>query len=155
MKRLLAAVFSALLVLAFVAAPSFASERGTADEAKALLKEAMDFYKEKGKDAALAEFNNTNGKFRKKDLYVFVQGFDGTTIAHGANSKLVGKNMLTLKDADGKAFIAEFIEVAKTKGSGVVDYKWTNPETKKMDPKATFIQRIEGTETLMGCGYYK
>lgn len=155
MKKLIASVVMAVVAVALGMSVANAAGRGNAEEAKALLTQAMEFYKAKGEAATFAEIQDPNGKLRDKDLYIFVQGFDGTTLAHGGNLKLVGKNMSDLKDPDGKLFIREFIEVAKTKGGGVVDYKWTNPETKKMEPKASYILRIEGKEMLMGCGYYK
>jgi len=61
--------------------------------------------------------------------------------------------MLELKDADGEFFIKKFIEVAKTKGNGWVDYKWVNPVSKKIEPKSTYIQKVD--EYFLGCGIYK
>jgi cytochrome c len=49
----------------------------------------------------------------------------------------------------------EMIEVAKTKGSGWVNYSWTNPVTKKVQPKTAWVQRIEGSDWFIGCGVYK
>jgi cytochrome c len=43
--------------------------------------------------------------------------------------------------------------VAKTKGTGWVDYKWVNPVSKKIEPKSTYIQK--GDEYFLGCGIYK
>ena len=38
---------------------------------------------------------------------------DGLTVAHGGNPKIVGKNMLDLKDADGKHRVGEAIKDAR------------------------------------------
>jgi len=75
------------------------------------------------------------------------------TIAHGGNAKLVGKDMLGLKDADGKFFIKAFIETAKSKGNGWVDYKWVNPQTNKIENKSTYVQKVD--DYFLGCGIYK
>ncbi len=147
MKRIAIAIFLSL----FLISPVFAG--GTADEAKALMGKAVAFLKAEGKDKAFAEFTNQQGKFIDRDLYIFVVDFNGITLAHGGSPKLVGKDMLGLKDADGKFFIKNFIELAKTKGSGWVDYKWVNPVTKKIEDKSTLIQKVD--DYFLGCGIYK
>jgi cytochrome c len=47
------------------------------------------------------------------------------------------------------------VEVAKTKGGGWVDYSWVNPATKKVQPKKTWVQRVEGADMYVGCGIFK
>jgi signal transduction histidine kinase len=80
---------------------NFAFAGGTANEAKALVDKAATYVKTEGKEKAFAEFSNPSGKFVDRDLYIFIVDFNGLTLAHGGNAKLVGKNMLELKDADG------------------------------------------------------
>jgi signal transduction histidine kinase len=125
------------------------------EEAKALAEKAAIFAKTQGKDKALAEFNNPSGQFTKGELYIFANNWNGDCLAQGGNPKLVGQNHLGLKDSTGKAFMKEFIEVAKTKGSGWVVYSWTNPTTKKIGAKATWVQKVEGADYFVGCGVYK
>ncbi|MFZ6743128.1 cache domain-containing protein [Undibacterium sp. JH2W] len=135
---------------------SAAAEKGSADEAVALVKRAAAYLKENGKDKAYAEFNNTNGQFVVKDLYVFVYNTNGDGInrAHGANPKMVGKNLLDLKDVDGTPIVTKFLNVANSKaGQGWVDYKWPNPTTKVLEPKSTYVERVG--DVLIGCGIYK
>lgn len=135
---------------------TLAAEKGTAIEATALVKKAAAYLKENGKEKAYAEFNNTSGQFVVKDLYVFVYNTngDGITRAHGANPKLIGKNLLELKDADGVPIVKKFLEVANSKtGHGWVDYKWPNPTTKILEPKSTYIERVD--DVFIGCGIYK
>ena len=133
----------------------FAFTGGTAKEAETLVKKAATYIEANGKEKGFAEFTDTKGKFTDRDLYIFVVDFNGLTLAHGGNSKLVGKEMSELKDADGKFFIKEFIKLAKTKGSGWVDYKWENPVTKKIEQKSTYIQRQRQEDYFLGCGIYK
>jgi hypothetical protein len=54
--------------------PSVADERGTAEEAQALLEKAIVRYKEAGAKQAFAEISSENGPFEDGDLYVFVIG---------------------------------------------------------------------------------
>ena len=147
MKKMFGVILISLLWV------SFALAGGTANEAKVLVEKAAAYVKAEGKEKAFAEFSNPSGKFVDRDLYIFTVDFNGLTLAHGGNAKLVGKNMLELKDADGEFFIKKFIELAKTKGTGWVDYKWVNPVTKKIEPKSTYIQK--GDEYFFGCRIYK
>ena len=127
--------------------------QSTSAQAESLVKKAVQFYKEKGKEAAFAEFSNPAGKFTAKDLYIFVVDLAGNTLAHGGNAKLVGKNMMEVKDPDGKFFIKECIEIAKAKGKGWSDYKWSNPATKKIEAKTTYVEKAD--DFVFGCGVYK
>lgn len=145
-----------LLILQFLAAGFVsAQERGNADQAKALVERGLAHIKSVGIDKAAEDFSTKDGKWHEKDLYVFLQKFDGNTIAHGGNKGLVGKNMLDLKDANGQTFIRTMIDTAKSKGSGWVDYMWTNPQTKKVEPKSTYVVKVPEFEGLIGVGIYK
>ena len=84
---------------------------------------------EKGLDAAIAEINKKDGKFVWADTYVFLMDLDGKMLAHPMSPALIGKNVLDMKDKGepGKLLFKEFVEVAKGKGEGWVDYMWINP----------------------------
>jgi cytochrome c len=140
----------------FAAAGSsaFAADRGTGDEAVAMVKKAVAYLKENGKDKAFAEFANTaNPVFHDRDLYVFVYDMNGNNVAHGNNPKMVGKNLLEMKDHDGVFIIKSFIDVANAKGKGWVDYKWPNPVTKALEQKSGYVEKVDGL--IVGSGIYK
>jgi hypothetical protein len=130
-----------------------ANEQGTAPEAEAMVKKAVAYIKSAGPDKAYDEF--TNGKqFKDRDLYVVVYDLTGKNLAQGANPKLVGKDLIGLKDPDGKPVIKMFVDLAKDKGKGWVEgYKFLNPVSQKMENKAMYLERVG--ETLVGCGIYK
>ena len=124
-------------------------------DAKALVEKAYSYMKTNGKDKAIAEFNNPKGRFANTDLCLFVEDFDGNMLAHSHNPKLVGRNHLTLRDSNDKPFVKEMIEVAKTKGSGTVEYSWTNPVTKKIQPQVSYIKKVDAENLYIGCGFFK
>ena len=132
---------------------AWAADHGTPAEATALVKKAIEYIKANGKDKAYAEFNNPKGAFADRDLYIFVNDMNGVMLAHGANAKLIGKNLIELKDSDNVYFVKSFIEVGKTKGKGWVDYKWPNPVSKAMESKSTYIEKYD--DVLVGAGVYK
>lgn len=150
MKKVLVAMVVGLFLLGVMAVP-YAEANQT--EAKAMVEKAAAFVKANGKEKALAEFSNQKGQFVKGELYIFALDLKGLTVAHGGNPKLVGKDMMGLKDADGKLFIKEMVEGAKAKGTGWTDYKWSNPVTKKIDDKTTYFMKVD--DMVLGCGTYK
>lgn len=130
-----------------------ASQKGTKEEAVAMVEKAAAFLKANGKDKAFPAFNDTKGAFVKHDLYIFVLDWKGNIVSHGANNKLIGQPFIDIKDADGKLFFREIIDVAKTKNTGWVDYKWTNPVTKKVEQKSSYVKNAG--DYIIVCGVYK
>jgi signal transduction histidine kinase len=122
-------------------------------DAEAMVKKAVTFYKTNGKDKAFAEFNNTKGKFVSGDLYIFVYDLTGKCVSHGGNPKMIGKDLIGMKDADNKFFVKERIEIVNSKGKGWQNYKMTNPTTKQIENKTAYIEKLDGF--VIGCGAYK
>jgi len=152
MKRIITVICLAVF-MAVVSPIAYAAEFGTKAEAEAMVKKAVAEIKANGQDKAFAEFNNPKGKFIDRDLYVTVYDMNGKCLAHGANPKMIGKDLMDLKDSDGKPFVKERIEIAKAKGSGWQDYKFTNPVTKKVEPKSQYFEKTG--DIIVACGFYK
>lgn len=154
MRALLNAVLAALIALG-IHAGALAAGGGTAEEATALVKKAVAFVKTNGREKAFAEFNNPKGQFASGSLYIFVYDLQGTSLAigNGNSAKMVGKNLLDMRDAEGTYLIKGLIAIANTKGQGWFDYKWPNPVTKAIEPKSSYIEKLD--DMLIGCGIYK
>jgi cytochrome c len=137
-----------------LALPGLAKEgNATAAEATAMVKKGVAFIKANGKEKGYAEITSKGGQFTDRDLYLVVYGLDGVVHAHGANEKMVGKNLIDLKDVDGKAFVKERVELGKSKGTFWQDYKFTNPVTKKIEPKSMYCEKLD--EAVVCGGIYK
>ena len=159
-----ASLVLASLLIAFGAASAVAQDKGkaaadkskgTAAEATAMVQKAVAHIKKAGRDKAFADFNNKSGAFTDRDLYVVVYDMKGKVLAHGANEKLIGKDVLELRDMDGKYFVKERVEMM-SKGpdaKGWQDYKFMNPVTRQIEPKSMFLQRLD--DMIVGCGIYK
>jgi cytochrome c len=146
-------IASCLALCAFVTTAAHAKDTGTKEEAVAMVKKAVAFLKANGKDKAFAEFSKKDGQFVDRDLYVMVYDFTGKNLAHGANERLIGKNLMEIKDPDGKQLIREMTDLAQSKGRGWVDYKWTHPVTKSIDPKSTYVEKTD--DLWIGVGIYR
>lgn len=135
---------------------ALASDNGSSTEAVALVKKAITYLKENGREKAFAEFSNPKGQFIDRDMYIvaFSTNGDGVALAHGGNARLVGRSLLDLRDVEGKYMVKEFLRVANEKsGSGWVDYKWPHPVTKAIESKSTYIERAG--DVAIACGVYK
>lgn len=145
--------FAAATISLMMASTAMAADQGSVAEAEAMVKKAVAYIKTNGAEKAYEEF--TNGKsFKDRDLYIFAYDLTGKNVAHGANPKLVGKDLSGLKDPTGKLLLPPLIEMAKTKGKGWSEpFKFRNPVSEKMDDKVIYLERVG--DTFVGCGIYK
>jgi signal transduction histidine kinase len=155
MKQLFQCLGAALAVAALATSgPALAkTDFASKDEAVAMVKKGVAFVKTNGKDKGYAEITNKKGSFVDRDLYLVVYGLDGTVLAHGANEKQVGHNLIDLKDIDGKLFVKERVELAQKQPTFWQEYKFTDPVTRKIEPKEMYCERLE--DTVVCGGIYK
>lgn len=127
--------------------------RATRADAEKMVAKGMDLLKKGGKDKAAAEFTAPSKSFVDRDLYLVIYDLGGNVVAHGQNPRQVGKALIELKDPDGKLFVKERVDLAKSKGKFWQDYKFTDPLTKKVLPKQMYCEK-EGDLVVCG-GVYK
>ena len=146
-----AVCLSLMLAAATLPSISSAAEGGaTRPDAEAMVKKGVSYIKSAGDAKAYGEITAKSPQFILHDLYLVVYKLDGTVVAHGANQKMVGKNLIELKDIDGKAFVKERVDLAKSKGTFWQEYKFTNPENKKIEPKAMYCEKLADTVVCGG-----
>jgi cytochrome c len=147
------ALAHAVVGLAIASSSAHAADNATAQEAEAMVKKGIAFLKANGKDKGYAEIIKKQGQFTDRDLYLVVYRLDGMVMAHGANEKMVGHNLIGLKDVDGKEFVRERVELGKAQPSFWQDYKFTNPVSRKVEPKSMYCERLE--DAVVCGGIYK
>lgn len=127
--------------------------RVTPEEAEAMVKKGVAYLKANGRAKAMADFSDPHGQFVDRELYLTVYNFEGVSQAHGANAKMIGKNLIDLRDSNGKELIRERLELAKTKTTFWQDYTFVNPLNKKIEPKRVFCE-VAADVVICG-GIYK
>ena len=116
-----------------------------------MVKKGVTHIKSQGADKAYAAFTGKDPQFVDRDLYLVVYGLDGKVLAHGANPKQVGKDLLELTDIDGKYFVKERVAMVKSKPTGAwQEYKFTNPVSKKIEPKVMYCEKVAETAVCGG-----
>lgn len=143
---------SLMLSLALSAAAVAAPDYGTVEEAQALVKKAIAYYDKHGAEKTFADLSKSPGPFVDRDLYVVVYDMKGKSLAH-INPKMVGKELLEMRDGDGRYLVKERVEAAKKEPSGWQDIKFFNPVTKKIEPKRVYWERHG--DLLFSSGAYK
>ena len=149
-----------LLFLIFTSSTLFAQQNKAKGKiAKDLVEKGIQYYLKYGDKKAYAEFNNKKGQFTEGEYYLFAATIDSEKssiiTAHGGSPGLVGKDLFTIKDPDKNQIGNLFISALKNKDSAWVTYRWTNPATRKIAVKETFLKRIPGKDLFIGCGYYQ
>lgn len=152
-RRFLLAAFASVMVVA-APATAQAQERGSRDEAKAMTIAAVEHVKKVGPDKAFKDFTS-DPAWKKKDLYVMAYDSKGNVVGHGANEKLIGKNLMEMRDPNGVYVVAELTKMAVSKGEGWVDYAWPHPQTKKLEDKSTYVHRLQNFDGWVGVGIYR
>ncbi len=150
MRKFIGAIAGVMLALA--AFHAGAEEKATVKEAESLVKKAIVYYDKNGKDKAFTEFSKMPGAFVDRDVYVTVYTPEGDCLAH-INPKMVHKNMMELRDADGRYHIRERLDESKKKSSGWQDTKFFNPVTKKIEPKRIYWEKHDNL--VFAAGAYK
>lgn len=124
--------------------------RASAEQARAMMWRAVHEMKQYG-SKAFERFNDLNGGFVQDDLYVFVVGLsDKRMYAHGAQPRLIDRDVADLKDAAGKPIIGPMVEMAKRRGEGEFTYRWRNPVTGREENKRTFLKRVDNYLVAVG-----
>jgi len=147
-------VFTAFAAIAFLIEIPFASagEYGTRDEAVAMVKRVEDMFSSAGADSTFKAVSDKSVvSFHDRDLYPFIYDLTGRCV--GARPALIGKNLLDLKDQDGKYLIREMIRIARGSGAGWVNYKWPNPINNKIEDKVSYVEKMG--DFFVGVGVYR
>ena len=112
---------------------------------------------------ASADVDDTEAKRQVADLlrsirfgnnnYIFVYDYDGNNIAIRPSPELEGTNMIDTQTADGDYLIRDLINIAKN-GGGFYRYEWDHPSSGTIEPKHSYVDRLEKWGWLIGTGVY-
>lgn len=147
--RLLLVVAACLLPLQ----SQIASAQQEEEQARALLTEAVEYYKENG-DKALAVFSR-QGPFVKDDLYVFAINTNGIMLASGGPSvMLIGRDIMNTIDDELKPKFQQALSLPESGEILEADYPWGSWNTGgRKITKHVYFQRVG--DTVLAVGYYQ
>jgi Cache domain len=125
----------------------------------ALVEEAAGLVERDG-ERAFQQFAVKGSKWLNGDVYFFAYLVDGTCVFHPLTPELVGKNVLDLRDLNGKPIIQSIVDIGKKPGanaSGWVFYLWENQIQLTPMWKSTYVRKVaapDGKTYVIGSGLY-
>ena len=107
-----------------------------------------------GRDA-FKTLNDKSSPFQYREVYVFVLDETGMQYVD-ADPAQTGKNIIDLKDINGKPIVKDMLALIKEKESGWIDYTWHKPGETKPSKKSSYLRRanVNGETLLVGAGMY-
>jgi len=133
----------AAFILGLVLCLSTPAEAQTASPelAQSLALKAAALIAHEGFEAAHQEFLR-DGEFKHDEIYVNVIDTNGVWRCYPPRPANEGKNVLAVQDANGRFLVKDIIALAKDKGEGWVEYRWLNPETKRMQRQVSYVKDV-------------
>src|SRR4030065_1909320 len=161
MKRLLLVALMVLVSLVGMAMinPVIAQQSApTSEKAKqieALVNKAAALIESKGK-AIFPELRKKDTAWFSGDTYLFVYDLKSNVLLNAAFPAREGTNTTGQKDANGKLFHHDFIQVAESKGVGWVDYMFPKPGQTQASRKWAYVKavKVDGVPSLVASGFY-
>jgi Cache domain len=115
---------------------------------------------ERDGDKAFERFGQANSRWLNQDNYLFVYALDGTCIFHPVTPELIGKNLMSLRDVNGKPIIAQITDIGRrpeSDASGWVFYLWQEQVQLTPNWKSAYIRKVttpSGQTYVVGSGSY-
>jgi signal transduction histidine kinase len=135
------------------AVASIRLRQGTADEARAMVDRALAQITTLGHATAMSMFRDRGQGFVDRDLYVFIVDRQGKYLLHSAKPEWEGRRVHEVPGIAGDRFVTDAWERTE-RGPGWIEYDILNAETGEVQPKASYMARVNEREVL-GCGVYK
>lgn len=120
-----------------------------------LVNNAVAEIEKKGR-ASFLLFHDATGPYIAKDAYIFVIDRNGVEFVNPAFPNLEGRNILNVKDTQGRPLVQQMLKVVDSKGSGWVEYMWPKPGESVSTQKSAYVSkaRLGGEWVVVGCGVY-
>lgn len=119
-----------------------------AAQTKAIVEQAAEFKKTHGRERLLQEVSKPDGMFRSNDIYVFACDLNADFLAHPLKPELLERQ--TFRE---HAFTRKAKRLIDLANSGWIEYEYENPLSKQIEPKATYVLKLD--DMLLCAGIYK
>jgi signal transduction histidine kinase len=124
-----------------------------------LVEEAAALIERDGEDA-FKQFGQKDSRWFNEDSYVFVYALDGVCAFHPITPDLVGKNVMALRDLNGKPIIREITDIGRKPeddASGWVFYLWQDRVQLSPGWKSAYVRKVKapnGQIYVVGSGSF-
>jgi cytochrome c len=127
-----------------------------AKKVESLVTKAAALVEKDGKAAAFAEFRMKDSEWLHGDTYLYAYDLKGNVLLNAAFPQREGSNIAGQKDAKGKPFQDEILQVAATQGLGWVSYMFPKPGQTESSQKWAYVKKVtlDGVPGLIASGFY-
>nr|WP_161998054.1 cache domain-containing protein [Silvanigrella paludirubra] len=155
-----------MLIFIFVTLPSYQerielSKKNTVQAATEAVYQTLQFFYNKEKLGELTKQQAQKSAIDQVKIlrygdneYFWLNDLEPKMIMNPVRPDLDGKNISDFKDPNGKKIFQEMVALAKSNGSGFVDYMWPKQNYPDPQPKTSFIKLFEPWGWLIGSGVY-
>jgi len=118
------------------------------------VEDAVALIRARGKEA-LDVFRDKSSKFIFRDVCVFVTDAEGTCLVNPSSPAFEGRNVLDVRDADGRYATREILEALKHKEAIWAKFRWPAPEEPQPVPRLVYVGRamLDGKTIAIGAGF--
>ena len=127
--------------------------QGTADQARQLVFDALVHIRSVGYEQAVRDFHDAKGAFIDRDMYIFIFDRAGYYVVHGAMPEKDGTELRAIAGLDAQKLVDDAWTVCDEEDGGWVNYTITNPVTRDVQAKASYVMPLDDNR-LIGCGCY-
>lgn len=87
------------------------------------------------------------------DGFFFVYDFNGNLLLHPRDAAMEGRNLLELRDSQGRPTVQRLLAQARA-GGGHLIYEWRRPSNGRIEPLHGYVEPIAGWEWMLGTGAF-
>jgi len=127
--------------------------QGTADQARNMVFKAMEHIRSVGYDQAVRDFHDPRFGFIDRDMYIFIFDRAGYYVVHASMPEKDGTDLRAAPGLDADKLVADAWEVCDRDQGGWVNYTITNPVTREVQAKTSYVEPLDA-DRLLGCGCY-
>jgi len=127
--------------------------QGTADQARNMVFKAMEHIRSVGYDQAVRDFHDPRFGFIDRDMYIFIFDRAGYYVVHASMPEKDGTDLRSAPGLDADKLVADAWEVCDRDQGGWVNYTITNPVTREVQAKTSYVEPLDA-DRLLGCGCY-
>jgi methyl-accepting chemotaxis protein len=102
---------------------------------------------------AQAKANIESLRYNNNNDYFFILDKDTKMVMHPIKPSLIGKDLSSVKDPNGKYLFVEMVK-STLNGGGFVEYVWEYPATKTLENKISYVKLFEEWGWIVGTGVY-
>lgn len=87
--------------------------------------------------------------------YVFIVNTQGDILLNSSRPELEGKNFSAFNNPLLEELSDKIYAAIEDDSKGLIEYRWVNPLSAKIDVKRTYVSLVPGTDWVVGSGFYK